>query len=107
MNKIHGLYSKLNATHAAIAAAIKLQRDPDTDPAKLEAAKISEPRLREEVAKLGKAIDHNESLINRIESMIDEMTLNGWGSAQRTLAMLHLEDASSRLRRELGDHPTD
>jgi hypothetical protein len=104
---IKGLYSKLNATHAAIAAAVKVQKDSDAEPAKLEAARISEPRLREEVKKICAAIEQNEGWITRIESMIDEMNLKGWGSSDRSLAIRHLEDASSRLRRELGDHPQD
>lgn len=104
---IHGLYSRRLATHALIAKAVKTQRDPDADHVQKHDAAFHDPRLREEVAKLGREIDHNESLINRIESMIDEMTLNSCGTAQRILAMRHLEDASSRLRRELGDHPTD
>lgn len=104
---IHGLYSRRLASHALIAKAVKAQRDPETDHVQKHDAAFHEPRLREEVGKLAKAIDHNESLITRIEELITEMQQNGWGSAERTLAMRHLEDASSRLRRELGDHPTD
>jgi hypothetical protein len=104
---IHGLYSRRLATHAQIAKAMKVQRDSEADPVQQHDAAFLEPRLREEVSKLGKVMDENESLITRIEALITDMQQSGWSSAERTLAIRHLEDASSRLRRELGDHPVD
>jgi hypothetical protein len=42
-----------------------------------------------------------------IQGLINRMTVSPHGSANRTLAIRHLEDAQSRLQRELGDKPLD
>jgi hypothetical protein len=49
----------------------------------------------------------NEDLITATEMIIAELSAHSHPSPSRTLAMRDLEMASMRLRRELGDKPSD
>ncbi len=52
-------------------------------------------------------IRSNEAVIPMIELIIHDLQTSTIQSAYRTLAIRDLECASMRLRRELGDKPTD
>ncbi len=45
----------------------------------------------------------NVALVNNIELLVHDLRTSSLQSAERTLAMRDLENASMRLRRELGD----
>lgn len=48
----------------------------------------------------------NQDIILNIETLIHYLIHSPHNSAHRTLALRHLEDASMRLRREIGDPPS-
>jgi hypothetical protein len=104
---IQGLYSKLNAAHVGIAKAVKVQRDGNAAAADLYAAQQNERRLREEIKKTAAGITTTQEDIEGIEQLITYMRGTEHQSPDRTLAIRALEEASGRLRRELGDHPSD
>lgn len=81
--------------------------DQELSPQEQHAAANSVPRLLEEAANLGRAIDANGELIEEIETLIRRIEISSHRSARRTIAVRKLEEASDSLRRELGDHPTD
>ena len=104
---IPGLYQlRCRRIHTA-----KYQRDralaPNTDPRIAHESGISADRLDAEIIALSEQIEENVTSIEGIEHLIRLLTSSPHKSADRTLAIRHLEDASMRLRRELSteDHP--
>lgn len=105
--KIQGLRMKHAATQARLSKAIQKGADEDASPRDRHDAKSSLPALQNETAAIGIAIDENERLIDRIEDLIHELKHSAHQSPDRSLCLRKLEAASDRLRREIGDHPSN
>jgi len=102
--KIHGLRMQHAATQARLSKTIQRAADPDASARDQHEDKSRLPALQNEVSALGKAIDENEGLIDRIELLIYDLKHSSHQSPDRSLCIRKLEAASDRLRREIGDH---
>lgn len=71
-----------------------------------ESAQVAE-RLDAEAAKLGRQARSDAAIIQNIELLIHDLSTSTDQSAHRTLALRDLENASGRLRRELGYQPIE
>lgn len=96
---IAGLYQLIARKRAGAA----WQRENDDSTIGQHAAVRSDA----EADKLESHAHSNVDLINAMEIIIHDLTTSSIQSAPRTLALRELESASMRLRRELGDQPTD
>jgi hypothetical protein len=103
-SKIHGLRMMHAAKQARLSKAIQKAADVDASDRDRHDAKSSLPGLQNEVSAIGKAIDENEAMIDRIELLIADLKQSSNQSPDRSLCLRKLEAASDRLRREIGDH---
>jgi hypothetical protein len=102
---IKGLYIERANKIAAATAYPKNPLIPDRDPRDAHEREMSARTARTQADDLKIMIEETESFIERIEELIDHLANHPSKSAHRTLAQRDLENASMRLRRELGDKP--
>jgi hypothetical protein len=100
---IAGLYHNLQRLQARVAAGARAGAAINPKDAHVEA--VARQKEKEERTAVAQAIIEDESYLVAIRKVIAEMQLSEHGSANRQLAIRHLEDAESRLLRELGDVP--
>ena len=98
---IAGLYHNFQRLSARLCA----EQPTDTEPRIAHIDTVSKEQIRMERDKVAAAILECEAVENEIHGLINRMLCAPHGSANLTLAMRHLEDAQSRVRRELGDVP--
>lgn len=101
---IEGLYYHV-ATLERAMAQLNQQIGSADDPRDGHSLSNRYAALQAEMGRTLGHIDCNEADIAQIERRIALSKRCEFRSADRTLALRHLEDASSRLRRELGDKP--
>jgi hypothetical protein len=77
------------------------ERNPRTDPRTAHEAGVSADQLDREIVELELAIAGNEKLISAIQQEINFLLASPYKSASRMIALRHLEDAQSRLIREI------
>ena len=78
----------------------------DADPHIAHESEVVATRLEKEVVMLNEQITENVQTVEGIEHMVRILVSSPHKSADRTLAIRHLEDASMRLRRELSTEDT-
>lgn len=97
---------KLSAAKADQAGwCMNHARSEKSDPRLAHESEVQAQKLTTEAQA---ALDHargNAEMILNIETLIHYLEHSPIKSAGRTLALRHLEDASMRLRREIGDEP--
>lgn len=76
---------------------------PSADPRVAYEAEVSAKDAESRAEELEAHAKGNQDMILNIESLIHYLNHSPHKSADRTIATRHLEDASMRLRRELGD----
>ena len=99
---IHGLYQQLEKAQARHAMACQAMRDGE--PQTCHDAGLLEARLRKEIEGIKQLIDSDLCLIGKLDEVIGGF-IPALSTSFRTLALRHVEDAQSRLLRELGDYP--
>lgn len=99
-----GLYQQLCDAQDALAAARNSMRHGS--PSDAHDAGVRAKCYEEAIARLKQTIDSNLSAISTMEKTISSLSIPSISTAHRTLALRHVEDAQSRLIRELGDHPS-
>lgn len=102
---IAGLYSLISRTRQQAASQRLRAAAPDTCPHEAYDAELDAKRLEAEADRLRAHARDNERMIPNIEMLIHDLNQSPHKSAARTLALRDLEQASMRLRRELGDNP--
>lgn len=80
---------------------------PQTCPRIAYDAEMDAKKLEEEATTLEGHAKSDWELIQNIEMLINYLVHSPYTSAHRTLALRSLEEASMRLRRELGDKTQD
>ena len=76
-----------------------------SDPRMAHENEVRAAELTAEADQLAGHAKGNAELILNIETLIHYLNHSPINSADRVLALRHLEDASMRLRREIGDAP--
>lgn len=102
---IKGLYHKLNHCQDALAAARRAMRD-DPNPGAAHNAGVRASAIEQDIQRIKQTIDSNLLSIDHMEFLLGQLSIPSISSADRTLALRHIEDAQSRLLRELGDQPS-
>jgi hypothetical protein len=97
---IRGLYHQCHRLRTRLNELLSVESD---DPADEATAKERTPGVRVELALVEAAIPRRLATISMIEGLVSDLHQDPFKSADLTLAIRHLEDASMRLRRELGD----
>jgi hypothetical protein len=100
---IAGLYHNLQRLQARMAAGAHAGACVDPKDAHVEA--VAREKVREERDAVAQAILEDEHYLVELRRVISAMQLSEHGSANRQLVIRHLEDAESRILRELGDVP--
>lgn len=77
----------------------------DPNPVSVHYAGVEAEQLTREMNLIREQISDDEYWIGRLQNMIEVLGDAKLSTANRTLAMRHLEDAQSRLLRELGGKP--
>lgn len=102
---IPGIYSQIKSKQEArdrrAAAALHAADGPRVCHDHEVAADV----LGGQIATLKSHAEENERMIGNLQGLLMELAASGHQSAHRTLALRHLEDAQSRLMRELGERP--
>lgn len=101
---IKGLYHKLAQCQDALAAARETMRD-DRDPGSAHNAGARARAIEADISRIRNLIDDDLLLIACIDACIDRLGNMTLTTSHRTLTTVLMEDAQSRLMRELGDHP--
>ena len=78
-----------------------------TDPRDAHESEQVAKRLEAEATQLSRQARSDAALIQNIEFLIHDLSTSTDQSAHRTLALRDLENASGRLRRELGYQPIE
>jgi hypothetical protein len=102
-----GLYHDLMMLRTLLASKRVTAAAVDSDPRIAHDAGVSVIRMAGDEKALTEQILEDVTWIANLQGMINRMTVSKHGSAQRTLALRHLEDAQSRLLRELGEKPAN
>jgi len=97
---IRGLYNQCHRLRTRLNELLSVETD---DPAEEASATERVPGVRSELAALESAVPRRLATIAMIEGLVSELNADPFKSADLTLSIRHLEDASMRLRRELGD----
>ena len=100
---IQGLYHKIATLEARHANAYACMRD-SMDPQDIHQAHLHAEGVVRDISSLLAMADADELLVQGIQNLLDTMAILP-PTAHRVLAMRHVEDAQSRLLRELGDKP--
>ncbi len=101
--KIAGLYQVIAAKRFAAGEAARVCRNLATDPRRAHEAGVESELLAKESEDVAAHVSGNVQTIEGIEHMIHYLKTSPYKSADRTLAIRDLEQASMRLRRENGD----
>lgn len=99
-----GLYNKQALGKARYDVLCGIMKN-DPNPVSAHYAGVEAEQLTREMNLRTLKISDNEFIIGNLQSTIETLSNVILASAQRTLALRHLEDAQSRLIRELGDRP--
>lgn len=102
-----GLYQNLARMRAILAGKRVTAAAVDSDPRIAHDVSVEVLRMAREEKELMTQIQEDVEFMAGIQGLINRITVSPHGSANRTLAIRHLEDAQSRLQRELGDKPLD
>ncbi|WAC18881.1 hypothetical protein OVA24_16745 [Luteolibacter sp. SL250] len=97
---IRGLYHQCHRLRQRLNELLSVETD---DPAEEASATERVPGVRIELAAVEAAVPRRLVTITMIEGLVSDLNRDPFKSADLTLAIRHLEDASMRLRRELGD----
>jgi hypothetical protein len=97
---IRGLYHQCHRLRTRLNELLSVESD---DPAEESTARERVPGVRIELVSVDAAVPRRLASIDTIEGLISDLNQDPFKSADLTLAIRHLEDASMRLRRELGD----
>ena len=101
---IQGLHHKIATLEARHFYACAAMRDGTDGPQECHQAKVYADEVAREIASLREMADADEILVQGIQNLLDTITILP-PTAHRVLALRHIEDAQSRLMRELGDKP--
>lgn len=99
---ISGLHHQLAQTRQQLVAASDRANHPNAEPRDTHAAQAHADVLGREIADLQHHIEGDLKLCDEIQQLINFLNASKAKTAHRTLALRHLEDAQSRLLRELG-----
>jgi hypothetical protein len=102
---IPGVYHLISHKRQTAAWQRLKAKDPTTCPRIAHEANADAEQLEAESVRLEGLARSSEALIPSIELLIHDMATSSHQSPDRTLARRSLEEASMRLRRELGDKP--
>jgi hypothetical protein len=102
-----GLYYYASAKAQTAAAKRAIADDPESAPFIAYAAHEDTVELAREMVELGLHIEEDETAVLRIQELLNFLAASSYKSRLRSLAITDLEQAQDRLRRELGDKPTD
>lgn len=100
-----GLY-KLKSDKLAVSTALRMAaRRGGQSPQDSHASEVRATQMDDEINLLGERIAADEVMIGQLAVMICNLSDPKLATTHRTLALRHLEDAQSRLLRELGSKP--
>jgi len=102
---IHGLYHQRAEKVLRARAKRLLATDLTALPAERHAAETDADSLVRELARISGEIADVETWLSDLAPLIRKLRIRNIGYRNATLALQHLEDAESRLIRELGDKP--
>ena len=97
LQPIHGLYQ---AADRKIAGAAWIRSQANEEPTQAEARAIE---LEAGAAEIRDQIHEDIATINTLEFLMHTLATSKFQTPHRTLAIRAMEEASGRLRRELGD----
>lgn len=97
LQPIHGLYQ---AAARKIAGAAWIRTQANEEPTQAEARAIE---LEAAAAEIRDQIHEDIATINTLEFLMHTLATSKFQTPHRTLAIRAMEEASGRLRRELGD----
>lgn len=107
LQPVAGLYQLIERLKGQAAWNRRKAAETMTDPRTAHECETTAARDEVKAAELAKHAQGNVELIQNIESLIHYIQQSPHQSADRTITKRHLEDASMRLRRELGDETED
>lgn len=107
MRTLEGLYILIKAKVARRKVCRATAADRAVSAIDAHDAGFEVQQLDREIPNLHTAIQEDEKFIRDIENLVTALSQSPIKSAHRQLALRHLEDASMRLRRDLGDKPAD
>jgi len=99
---IRGLYHQCHVLRKRLNELLSVETD---DPHEEHLAKAGATRAQAELASVEPAIPRRLASISMIEGLISDLNQDPFKSPDLTLAIREMENASMRLRRELGDRP--
>ena len=102
---IHGLHQLLAEKIAKKADGQTRLADPEISANERHSLEWTAEDLDREIVRISAAIREDAALGAAITDILYRLSLSPHDSRHRTLAFTHLEDAHSRLLRELGDVP--
>ncbi len=102
---IKGLYQELADKTAQRAASQARLADPEISANERHSLEWKGGDLNRAIERIGYMIAENEAWIVRIGELLEDLADAPDKTDHRTLATMHLEDAQSRILRELGDKP--
>lgn len=100
---IHGLYHLLAEKTAKRADGEARLADPEISPNERHSLEWTAEDLDREIARIGEAIAEDEGLAVCLLGLLNRIKVSAHDSRHRSLAFTHLEDAHSRILRELGE----
>lgn len=103
---INGLYHELHEKNAQLSRFRAVAEDPATSSVHAHDANFHAERLAKELVDLEFQIHEDIKFVGEQQKFINFLITSKYKSAHRTLALRHVEDAQSRILRELGDKPT-
>ena len=102
---IKGLHHRKELLSRDLLTLRARARRPETDPRTAHEAGVAADGVERELHQVTATIASDVELVGEIQQQINYLSESSFKSAHRTLALRHLEDAQSRLLRELGDLP--
>lgn len=99
----HGLYHQLAEKRVCLASDLRLSRSATTEPRDAHCAGVNAGMLEREIEDLENQILADQRLCGEIQHAINFLTASKTKTRQRALALAELENAQSRLLRELGE----
>lgn len=103
---IQGLYQKIAQTRATMESRMRDAADKTLHPMDSQHAGMLADISRKDLAEMEGQVLDNAAMVAELNDMIARLENPSFCSADRTRALCYLEDAQSRLLRELGDKPS-
>lgn len=104
---IQGIYHKISAVRSVMEERLSAASDKTSDPMDSHHAGMLAEISRKDLVSLEGQMQDNEAMVAELTDMITRLKKNRFSSADRTRALCCLEDAQSRLIRDLGTKPAD